>query len=286
MLCEYCNKELGSIISLRNHKKTAKYCLKIQSELGILDENNVNNEKNDKELKEKCNFCEKYFSSKSNLKTHLKQICCIDLYKINQLFAKQKELEKDILECKKENMILSSVNTILEGDHQCLKEIANQPKIITNNTTNTTTNKILNVVSPLDLNDYEYIKEAINNNYKLDYIFSGQKGLAQFALDNILKDDKGNLKYICTDPSRQIFKYKDTYGDIQKDVEAKKLTNFLVEGGITNKACDIAKQWWTDENGNTNTGKFEILLDKTESMIKLEEDNTIFKKELASITSI
>ena len=173
--------------------------MKIQNDLGILKENE---DKKEKESKEKCNFCDKEFSSKSNLKTHLKQICCADLYKINQLFGKQKDLEKDIIECKRENMILSSVNTILEGDHQCLKDIANQPKIITNNTTNTMTNKILNVVSPLDLNDYDYIKQTIDNNYKLDYIFSGQKGLAHFALENILKDDKGNLKYICTDPSR------------------------------------------------------------------------------------
>lgn len=285
MLCEYCNKELSSIVSLKNHKKTAKYCLKIQSEKGLL-ENEDFEKKEIIEFKEQCNFCEKYFSNKSNLKNHLKQICCVDLYKINTLFGKQKELEKDILECKRENMILTSVNTILEGDHQCLKEIANQPKIITNNTTNNTTNKILNVVSPLDLNDHNYIKQIITNHYKLDYIFAGQKGLAQFAIENILKDENGNLKYICTDPSRQIFKYKDVFGDIQKDVEAKKLTNYLVEGGITNKACDIAKEWWTDENGNTNSGKLEILLDKTESMIKLEDDNTIFKKELATITSI
>jgi hypothetical protein len=285
MLCEYCNKELSSIVSLKNHKKTAKYCLKIQSEKGLLDNEDFE-KKEINEFKEQCNFCEKYFSNKSNLKNHLKQICCVDLYKINTLFGKQKELEKDILECKRENMILTSVNTILEGDHQCLKEIANQPKIITNNTTNNTTNKILNVVSPLDLNDHNYIKQIITNHYKLDYIFAGQKGLAQFAIENILKDENGNLKYICTDPSRQIFKYKDVFGDIQKDVEAKKLTNYLVEGGITNKACDIAKEWWTDENGNTNSGKLEILLDKTESMIKLEDDNTIFKKELATITSI
>ena len=31
--------------------------------------------------------------------------------------------------------------------------------------------------------------------------------------------------YVCTDPSRQIFKYKDISGELKKDVEAKKLTN-------------------------------------------------------------
>ena len=60
MLCEYCNKELSSIISLRNHKKTAKYCLKIQSELGLLEDN----ENIKKGVKEQCNFCENIFHQK------------------------------------------------------------------------------------------------------------------------------------------------------------------------------------------------------------------------------
>jgi len=219
-----------------------------------------------------------------------------DLLKVNNLILEKQQIketyelkEKDKviqnlvdenIKFKEEIIKLKSICNILESDHKCVQEIAKQPKNINNN------NKTVNLINSLNLSDTEQIKNLIDNNYNLDYIFSGQKGLAHFALDNILKDDKGNLKYICTDPSRQIFKYKDTYGDIQKDVEAKKLTNFLVEGGITNKACDIAKQWWTDENGHTNSGKFEILSDKTESMIKLEDDNTVFKKELASITTI
>ena len=217
------------------------------------------------------------------MKNHLKQICCVDLYKINQLFGKQKDLENDILECKRENMILSSVNTILEGDHQCLKEIANQPKIITNNTTN---NKNLNIISPLDFKDTFYLRDKINNNYKIDYIFSGQKGIAKFAVDHLLKDDEGNLKYVCTDPSRNIYKYKDKSGEVRKDVEAKKLTNFLVEGGIKDKACDIMNEWWTEKTGITNVDKFELLVDKAQSLQNIDNDNSEFKKELASMTTI
>ena len=142
------------------------------------------------------------------------------------------------------------------------------------------------MVTPLDFNNTNNLKTLIDDKYNLNYIFSGQKGIAKFAVDHLLKDDEGNLKYVCTDPSRNIFKFKDDKGDIQKDIEAKKLTNFLITGGIKNKACNMASEWWTDENGETNTDKFELLIDKAESLRTIGEDNTEFKKELVSMTSI
>ena len=66
-------------------------------------------------------------------------------------------------------------------------------------------------------------------NYNLEYFLDGQKGVARFVVDNILKDEDNNLKYLCTDASRSTFKYKDKLGNIQKDYEAKRLTNYLVE---------------------------------------------------------
>ena len=69
-------------------------------------------------------------------------------------------------------------------------------------------------------------KQLIEEKYDSKYLFQGQKGVAQFAVDFILKDDSGQLKYICIDTSRQIFKYKDSFGDIRKDVEVKKFVIF------------------------------------------------------------
>ena len=310
MECEYCNKKLSSIVSLRNHKNSAKYCLLIQEELGKLK--NV--------YTEKCIFCDKYFKTKVTLKNHLKKCFGDDLIKINDFFSKQTynlENEINILKTdnntlkhenislktensilknennslktensslKTENSSLKTINKILESDHECIQEIAKQPKNITN--TNNTNNKILNIITPLDLSSVDIIKNKINNNYKLDYIFSGQKGIAKFAFDHILKDDEGNLKYVCTDPSRQIFKYKDETGEVRKDVEAKKLTNFLVEGGIKHKAANIMNDWWTEETGIKNTDKFELLVDKAESLRIIDTDNNEFKKELITMTTV
>ena len=65
-----------------------------------------------------------------------------------------------------------------------------------------------------------------------DYISEGQKGVAQFACKNLLKDENGNMNYICSDLSRHVFKFYNSEGNIEKDVKANKLTDMLIEAGI------------------------------------------------------
>jgi hypothetical protein len=287
MLCNYCKKEFKTKITLNNHQKTAKFCLKIQEE-----EDDIQDDESDNKVI--CQICNKYFA-KNYLLRHMKNLCCSNFYKLNNFFKDVKDEYKiNIQELQKENenlklliqkqekqiIELTSITNILKDDHDCLKNIAKQPKNITNN------NNKINIISPLNFKNINDLKNVIDNNYKLDYIFSGQKGIAKFAFDHILKDEEGNLKYVCTDPSRQIFKYKDESGEVRKDVEAKKLTNFLVEGGIRDKACDIMNEWWTEETGITNTDKFELLVDKAESLKTIVSDNSEFKKELATMTTI
>ncbi len=294
MICGYCKKEFQSKSSLNLHIKKAKYCLKIQNELGFINDNSDNS--NNKQYK--CFGCDKFLSYKKNLITHLEK--CTTLYDLNLIKndvlenleneikilennlkkSKDKLLdqEKEIMILVKENNVLKGENNILKSDHECVQNIAKQPKNVTN--------KILNIIPWLDFTNKEDIKNKIKDNYKIDYIFSGQKGIAKFAVDHILKDEEGNLKYVCTDPSRQIFKYKDSSGEVRKDVEAKKLTNFLVEGGIKDKACDIMNEWWTEETGITNLDKFELLADKADSLKSIDSDNNEFKKELATMTTI
>ena len=147
-------------------------------------------------------------------------------------------------------------------------------------------NKILSIQSRLDFNNIDYVKQLIEEKYDKKYLFQGQKGVAQFAVDFILKNDTGNLKYICTDTSRQIFKYKDSEGYIKKDVKAKKLTGFLVNSGIQEKTHDVAIDFWTDKNGEIDGEKCSILLEPAQSIKNITHDNTAFKKELVNITTL
>ena len=188
---------------------------------------------------------------------------------------------KEIEYLKEENNLLKGKLMVLDKNQECLYDIAKQPKI-----TNTNTNKILSIISHLDFNNTEHVKKLIEEKYDTKYLFQGQKGVAQFAVDYILKDDTGQLKYVCTDPSRQIFKYKDSEGFIKKDVEAKKLTCFLVNSGIHEKTHDMAIDFWTDDKGEVDGEKCSYLLEPAQSVKNIDTDNTVFKKELVNIISI
>ena len=82
-----------------------------------------------------------------------------------------------------------------------------------------------------------------------------------------------------------MFRYKDINGEIKKDVEAKKLTDYILNGGIRTKSADIGNEWCKDEDGDINMTKFDIMLEQQQSIMKLRDDNNTFKKELVAITT-
>jgi hypothetical protein len=151
----------------------------------------------------------------------------------------------------------------------------------------TTTNNLntLNIASMIDFNNVDKVKDLIENKLNINHVVDGQKGLANFVKDNLLTDDAGKLLYICTDPSRHIFKYKDSSGEVKKDIEAKKLTNYILEGGIRSKSSNIGNDWCKDDKGDIHIDRFNIMIEQQQSIMKLSDDNNSFKKELASITS-
>jgi hypothetical protein len=151
-------------------------------------------------------------------------------------------------------------------------------------TNNINNSKILNI-SSLDFNK-DKIKNIFETKFDCNYLVDGQKGVAQFAVDNILKDENGFLGYVCTDPSRKIFKYKDNLGEIQKDVKAKKLTSILIEGGLKEINSKLSEQLWKKENGETNNDKFIILLPKSMEITNINSDNSDFVNELSTITIV
>ncbi len=263
MSCEFCKKTFSSKSALTYHQKTAKYCLKIQGK-DFADKNYT------------C-LCEKIFYNKHHYETHIKT-CKKEI--INDVIFYQekiKELEKIIIE---KDILISKLEGSIEvykEDHQAFVDIAKQPK----NTTTTNNTKVLNIKSSLDFDDKMIIENALSS-YNLDYFLDGQKGVARFVVDTLLRDDENNFKYLCTDLGRAVFKYKDKLGNIQKDYEAKKLTNYLVEGGIKDKVNDISEKWISkDEKINKN--KLELAMEKNNEVNEIDKNNNIFKNELASM---
>ena len=138
----------------------------------------------------------------------------------------------------------------------------------------------------MDFSNIDNIRNLIENNLTINHVVDGQKGLANFVRETMLLDANGISKYVCTDPSRHIFKYKDTNGEIKKDVEAKKLTSSLVKGGIRKKTAIIGNDWLeSEENSNDYLQKLELMMEFQHNIHKLGDNNTEFRKELAAITS-
>lgn len=270
--CEFCNYYFKSRSSLNYHQKNTKYCLEIQGKT---------------QTNFKCDICDKFLSSKNKLEKHKNSCILKNLNKENNLT----ENEKIIIEITTEN---KNYKEQIKKQEEQIKELQDKLERMglkaierPNNTitTNTTTNNTLNISSSIDFNDVDKVKNIIEDKLDIRYVIDGQKGIANFIKDNILTDNNGELIYVCTDPSRGVFKFKDTTGELKKDLEAKKLTSYILEGGIKNKSADIGNEWCKDDTGEFDMKKFTILMVPQQSIMNLSQDNNVLKKELASLTS-
>jgi hypothetical protein len=261
--------------SLKNHQRITKYCLIKQKKQIICEScNNISFSQNDYENHQ--NNCITFLKSKiKELNDENKDIV---YYQTETEFYRKQVTEKEKQLVEKDNQIKHLQEQIVS----ITKTAISKPTTTTNN--NNINNKILNM-SILNL-DNENIKSIINDKYNLDVISEGQKGVAKFAANFLLKDSDGNLNYVCTDTSRKIFKYKNNDGDLEKDVNAQRLTNILTDNGIFNATSQITKDHWTNEDGSIDNDKFSTLFCKTAEINLLKEDNTIFKNELVSQTTI
>ena len=145
-------------------------------------------------------------------------------------------MENEIIKLKTQLEIYKKIS---EDNHECIKDIAKQPKTYPQQIQNNN-NKYLNL-TPLNLTA-EYVKDQVENNFTKNNFLEGQKGVAEFVFDNLLKDENGKSKYICDDSSRHKYRHKYSYktedGQIMVDLRAKKLTD-IIKNDIIKKSNNI-----------------------------------------------
>lgn len=153
-----------------------------------------------------------------------------------------------------------------------INEIAKQPRnyVETNNQTNT-----FNNMKPLNMCTDNFSK-TIEESFNKDYFIEGQKGAAKFAVEKLLKDDEGRLMYICTDPSRHIYRYKSVDG-LERDVKAKKLTSVIAEN-LAKKSHTLGMTEIDKDNDN-----FFEYSTKYLDIKDMENDNGDFRYTLVSM---
>ena len=280
MNCEFCKKKLSTKSNLNYHLKNNKSCLTIQQKINddTIEIALVN-----------CEFCKQSFSE-SNLVKHLDKC---KKKPLAEIIKKDKEIEKlrkekdveieklkkIIKKLKKKNMDLNIsiqslkvANCIYSEDHKEIIKMAKEPKT--------------NIIGNNFFSDTEKIKEIINTKLDRFDIAGGQKGIAQFAVNNLLKNDDGIPNYVCTDSSRQIFKFQNEDGQLEKDVKASKLTNILFESGLKDKSYDIGQKLWTKEDGSQDSEKFRMYQPKIYEINSMNSDNSTFRSELVCLTTV
>lgn len=296
LTCEFCKKELKTMSALNKHKKTAKYCLKLQteninsntcssiksvfasniqavkknsekiSEIKIKPQSQVLviNEQTELSDQHICEFCEKKFTNKYNLRNH--KLCCKEIkqqkveelnFNINNKNLEISQLQMEITNLKniinKKNNIIEKLEFIKEKNdeliaNQMIKitELEDRLERLGTKAINraTTTNNTIN----LQLNNYisqDHINTKIADKFNDKYISNGIKGVAQFVYDHIITTEDGSVLYACYDVARKIFKYKDTEGNEVKDVKAAKLINMIKPGLI--KQTDVLYDYFSEE---------------------------------------
>ena len=229
-----------------------------------------------------CNFCEKTFSTKTNLVQHQKtaKYClvkqnissnkfncdeCLKYFSNKSSMIRHKQsCEYNILKPYKDKMkILENENNIykkqIEYQQNIIKELKNitlkaieKPININNNNqkiSNTINNKYVNI-SPFIIKEGE-IERKVKNNFTEKMFLDGQQGVADFTYNNILLDDNDDSKYICNDISRGNFVYKDDKGEIKTDYKADKLINMIYKPVVAKS--ELIKNDIISKNNNLET---------------------------------
>ena len=116
--------------------------------------------------------------------------------------------------------------------------------------------------------------------------FCKSKLISKSNLNYHKKTNKSCLLLQSHDLSRNIFKFQNSEGELEKDIKANKLTDLIVSSGLKNKTCNIANNLWTKEDGSIDVENFRLFNPHANEIIMIESDNSIFRNELASLTAI
>jgi len=193
VICEICNAKISSKYILNKHKLTES-CQKIKRELEY-NTNIINLNNNIKKLENEIEMLKKTNNEKDILIINLKE--------------KSEEYRKIVEKCAVKSVKIVNNN---------------------NNNKNTYNNNHLNYISSEPIN-FKDLKHNLSKIITVNSMLCDEDVFNNKIIDNILKDENGKDKVICTDINRKNFSYKDeTSGELISDPELEKLREKLRNG--------------------------------------------------------
>ena len=271
MDCQYCNKHFTTKYLLTQHQTKTKYCLELQGKHTTIFE---------------CQYCKKCLSTNERLVTHLNicknkkqsELCDKDRYYQEIIASKDKEIAcyEEKLEKQKaeyEAKLEKFENAVIASATESRSKTTTITTNYNTNSNNTNTNQFLNL-------SREVIEPILRQKLTFADARRGQKGLANMVVNNLLKDEDGQLLYKCKDAARQNFEFVDENGDVKKDVHANKLIQALIDSKVEKIAGEVGNKEWKDD-----IEKFKVHNEKVTEIVMLSKDNSAFRSELTALTS-
>lgn len=244
-VCDFCKKEFKTKNTLKSHLERSKKCLsrrgkKIESTFCCICKH-ISMTKNDHEKHIKS--CETllikgldeqkldYIKKESEFnriieqkETEIKNYKLIESKNLEYI----KLIDQKDLEIRHYKEYIKKLEELLEKSNKTIEYLAEKAiEKPTVNTTNIKTQNIQTVLTDSNIYDknteHERILDIARNKIE-NYFWQGQKGIAKFCLDHIVKTEDGKMIICCTDPSRKRFKYMNADKELSEDIEARIFT--------------------------------------------------------------
>lgn len=206
-----------------------------------------------------CEYCSNVYNTKYHLTRHNNSESCKKIQNIinnnnNKNNDKIKLLELEISKLTQENTILKNQIKILEKSSEEYRKIVE--KAATKTTVkNYNHNNYLNYISsePLKLSE---VKKQVKSIMNCDTVMLDDNEFNEHIVDNILKDENGKDKVLCTDINRKNFTYKDEKsGQLVCDPELERIREQLRKGAdVKSLKKNLLEKLVKEYEDNNNTG--------------------------------
>lgn len=174
-------------------------------------------------------------------------------------------------------------------------------KPTTSNTVNNNNQRITNLLC--DPETYEartqaaWITEVAREKFE-PYFWQGQRGVAQFAVDHIIKTEDGKMLLCCTDPSRNRFRYLSADHRLKEDIEGRIFTKSIaipiksVCNEVFDSICTKLKKERASKKGAFEVDFIDKKIDHAHTQLieirEIDDDNhnQAYKSELAVLLNV
>jgi hypothetical protein len=155
----------------------------------------------------------------------------VDYNEYTKLQVRYEEIKDryDILEKQHEKTITKLEQKIAQCDAfiQTLAREGSNKVTTTNNTVNNTIRNQLSSTYTVDNLEPKQLEDTMRQHYTESDFFGGQKRLAGFCVDRVIKTPDNKMMVCCTDMARKKFKILDVQGNLKEDIEARLLCKKL-----------------------------------------------------------